>query len=185
MYCLRFVAIFSLLLPVFALCISCSSSPDDIGSKFAEWRKGVWILQDGSYAVYTDNHYFVIYASGDSAAANLYCGASQIEFHNKGMARKQVIRIRQFPGGELNFSKKSAHRPDNTETPLKIDTTLFAPNTCNIKDGIIYDSITEITDEYILLATCNGDKEKIFSNGVAVYLPAGGGEAYSYRVEKL
>ena len=73
----------------------------------------------------------------------------------------------------------------NAEIPLEIDTTQFAPNTCNIKDGIIYDSITEETDEYILLTTCNGDKEKIFSNGTAAYLPAGGGEFYSIRIESF
>ena len=52
-------------------------------------------------------------------------------------------------------------------------------------DGIIYDSVTEVTDEYILLATCNGDKEKIFSNGTSAYLPAGGGEFYSLRIENF
>ncbi len=71
----------------------------------------------------------------------------------------------------------------NAEISLKIDTTQFDPNTCNIKDGIIYDSITEVTDEYILLTTCNGDHEKIFSNGIAAYLPPGGGEFYSVRIE--
>ncbi len=50
---------------------------------------------------------------------------------------------------------------------------------------MIYDAVTEVTDEYILLATCNGDSEKIFANGVSVYMPASGGEFYSYRVEEM
>jgi hypothetical protein len=151
-------------------------------NKLAQWRKGVWLLGDGSYAIYTDTHYFVVMVSGDSTSPNIYCGASQIQFHRKGMARMQVIRVRQMPGGELITFKKNV-LGHNAEVPLEIDTTQFAPNTCNIKDGIIYDSITEETDEYILLSTCNGDKEKIYSNGIAAYLPAGGGEFYSIRIE--
>lgn len=166
---------------------SCSSSVEEKAqesseNKLAEWRKGVWLLGDGSYAIYTDTHYFVVMVSGDSASRNIYCGASQVEFHRKGMARKQVIRVRQLPGGEMTTFKENV-LGQKAEIPLEIDTTLFAPNTCNIKDGIIYDSITEGTDEYILLATCNGDHEKIFSNGTAAYLPAGGGEFYSVRIE--
>lgn len=153
-------------------------------NKLVEWRKGVWLLGDGSYAIYTDTHYFVVMVSGDSASPNIYCGASQVKYHPKGMARRQVIRVRQFPGGDLTSFKKNV-LDRNGEMPLVIDTTLFAPNTCNIKDGIIYDSITEMTDEYILLSTCNGDKEKIFSDGKAAYLPAGGGEFYSTRIEKF
>jgi hypothetical protein len=152
--------------------------------KLVEWRKGVWLLGDGSYTIYTDTHYFVVMVSGDSASQNIYCGASQVAYHRKGMARKQVIRVRQVPGGELMSFKENV-LDQNGEIPLEIDTSLFAPNTCNIKDGIIYDSITEITDEYILLSTCNGDKEKIFSDGTAAYLPAGGGEFYSLRIEKF
>ena len=159
--------------------------PRDTASKLAEWRNGVWLLPDGSYTVYTNSHYFVLVAGGDSASQNIYCGASQVRYHEKGMARKQVLRIRQVPGGELTFYKKNMFHPGNTETPMDIDASLFSPGTCNIKDGIIYDSITEVADDYILLSTCNGDKEKIFSNGVAVYLPAGGGEAYAYRIERI
>jgi hypothetical protein len=48
---------------------------------------------------------------------------------------------------------------------------------------VIYDSVEEETDEYILLATCNGDKEKIFSDGRSVYMPANGGEYWAYRIE--
>jgi len=165
--------------------ITCALPPVGTKTKLTEWRKGVWLLGDGSYAIYTDTHYFVVMVSGDSASANIYCGASQVRYHHKGMARKQVIRVRQFPGSALAFFKENVVRPDNTEASLEIDTSLFAPNTCNIKDGIIYDSITEETKDYILLSTCNGDKEKIFSNGVSVYLPKEGGEFYSYRIEQL
>lgn len=170
--------------------VSCSTPPVEEENrlseenKLAEWRKGVWLLSDGSYAIYTDTHYFVVMVSGDTSAPNIYCGASQIQFHRKGMARKQVIRVRQFPGSELTFHKVNV-LGHNAEIPLKIDTTQFAPNTCNIKDGTIYDSITEMTDDYILLTTCNGDHEKIFSNGVSVYLPAGGDEAYAIRIESF
>jgi hypothetical protein len=164
--------------------VSCSVPPMDTKTKLAEWRKGVWLLGDGSYAIYTDTHYFVVMASGDSSSANIYCGASQVRYHNKGMARKQVIRVRQFPGSTLTWFKENV-LGHNAEIPLEIDTSQFAPNTCNIKDGIIYDSITEITKDYILLSTCNGDKEKIFSNGVSVYLPKDGGEFYSLRIERF
>ena len=183
----RFIWI-ALVLIFVALALSCSAPPVEeqtqvsVKGKLAEWRKGVWLLGDGSYAIYTDTHYFVVMVSGDSASPNIYCGASQVEFHQKGMARKQVIRVRQFPGRDLNSFKQNV-LGHNAEIPLEIDTTQFAPNTCNIVDGIIYDSVTEVTDEYILLATCNGDKEKIFSNGTAAYLPAGGGEFFSVRIE--
>jgi len=177
--------LFALSVIFLLLAFSCSKPPADLKTRLAEWTKGVWILQDGSYAIYTDTHYFVISASGDSSSPNIYCGASQIQYHNKGIARKQIIRVRQFPGSKLTFFQKVVIQPDTTETPLKVDSTQFAPNTCNIKDGIIYDSITEVKDDYILLTTCNGDQEKIFSNGVSVYLPAGGGAAYSFRIERF
>ncbi len=157
----------------------------DGGIKLAEWRKGVWISGSGTYTIYTDTHYFILSHDGDSTSPNLYFGASQVKFCKKGMARKQVIRLRQMPGRDMQLFKGLSFRPDHTEEPLSIDTSLFAPGRCNVKKGIIYDSITETTDEYILLATCNGDREKIFANGVAVYMPAGGGEFYSYRIEKL
>jgi hypothetical protein len=161
-----------------------SENASSEANKLKEWRKGVWLLGDGSYAIFTDDHYFVVQVSGDSASPNIYCGASQVVYHRKGMARKQVIRVRQLPGGEL-FSFKQNVLGHDAEIPLVIDTTLFVPNTCNIKDGIIYDSITEETDEYILLATCSGDYEKIYSNGTSAYLPAQGGEFYSIRIEKF
>ncbi len=176
-----FVMMFS-----FAFMVPASSqTPDDVEARLREWRKGVWLLPDGSYTVYTDNHYFVLSAGGDSSRPNLYCGSSQVRYSPKGMARKQVMRLRQAPGRNPVFFVKNMFQEDHSEVPMVIDPALFTTGTCNIKDGIIYDSITEVTDTYILLSTCNGDKEKIFSNGVSVYMPAGGGEAYAYRVERL
>ncbi len=165
--------------------VTCCTPPTDVQTKLAQWRNGVWATGDGTYSIFTDHHYFVLFASGDSSSANIYCGASQVQYHHKGMARRQVLRVRQFPGSQLTFFKESVLQTDHTETPLQIDTSQFAPGKCNIKDGIIYDSITEITGDYILLTTCNGDQEKIFSNGVSVYIPAGGGEHYAYRLESF
>jgi len=167
------------------LLAACSAWMPDADTRLAEWRKGVWISDNGTYTIYTDTHYFVISYEGDSASANLYFGASQVRFCKRGVARKQVIRLRQTPGRDMQLFKDLPFRPDHTEEPLSIDTTLFKPGRCITKKGIIYDSITETTAEYILLTTCNGDKEKIFSNGVSIYMPAGGGEYYSYRIEEL
>jgi hypothetical protein len=167
------------------LIVSCVSAPADDQGKLAQWRKGVWMTEDGNYTIYTDSHYFVVYVSGDSSSPNIYCAASQVRYHHKGMARKQVLRVRELPNTPRTMFDESTLQPDHSEAPLVIDTSQFTPGVCNIKDGVIYDSITEETDEYILLATCNGDREKIFSNGVSVYLPASGGEFYSYRIESL
>lgn len=101
------------------------------------------------------------------------------------MARAQTVRFRQNPGGEPYSFKETKFLPDHTEEPIATDTTLFNPTACVIKDGIIYDAIMEETDDYILLATCNGDKEKIYSDGHSAYMPAGGGEFFSYRIEKI
>ncbi len=162
-----------------------TDSTGDIKAKLLEWKKGVWVSGSGTYTVWTDNHYFVISHTGDTARPNLYFGASQVEFHNKGIARQQIIRYRKPPGGDVTSFRESVVREDHTEQPMATDTSLFTPGTCNIKDGIIYDAVTEVTEDYILLATCNEDKIKLFNNGVEVYLPAGGGEFYSYRIEEL
>lgn len=154
-----------------------------VQSHLAEWQKGVWIQPGGSYTIYTDTHYFVVMASGDPDSPNIYCGASQVRYCSGGMARKQVVRVRQLPGGDMNTFNESVFEEGGKEDLLVIDTTLFKPDVCNIVDGVIYDSITEETDDYILLSTCNGDKEKIYKNGVSVYMPKDGGEFYSYRVE--
>ena len=141
------------------------------------------MLSDGSYAIYTESHYFVVSARGDSACENIYCGASQIKFTDKGIARKQTLRIRKLPDGELMMSKDPSPSTDQEHALFEIDLTLFEPGSCNIKDGIIYDSVTEESEKFILLSTCNGDKEKIFSDGRSAYLPAGGGEYWATRIE--
>jgi hypothetical protein len=151
--------------------------------KLRDWRTGVWLLADGSYSIYTDSHYFVVSVGGDSSRTNLYCGASKIRITDKGIARAQTVRIRQMPGGSLQWFKKAENTSNIGSDILKYDSTLFQPGTCNIIDGVIYDSVTEVTDNYILLSTCNGDKEKIFSDGRSVYLPASGGEHWATRIE--
>jgi hypothetical protein len=151
--------------------------------KLQQWRRGVWLLADGSYTIYTDAHYFVVTASGDSAQANIYCGGSQIRITEKGIARRQTLRIRKLPGGDFTFFKERRFTTGQDSAALKIDMSLFQPGTCNVRDHIIYDSVTEETDEYILLSTCNGDKEKIFSDGRSVYLPLSGGEYWAHRIE--
>ncbi|HEX7343177.1 MAG TPA: hypothetical protein VF398_02875 [bacterium] len=163
-----------------------SESAGGAASTLAQWRQGVWLLQDGSFAIYTDSHYFVLLAEGgDGDNANIYCGASQIRFHDQGLARKQILRVRKVPSGEFSFFKDNVLTEDHGERLMEIDPSQFSPGNCNIKDGIIYDSITEMGNDYILLTSCNGDREKIFSNGVAVYLPAGGGESHQYRIEEF
>jgi len=165
--------------------VSFQPHSENVDELLRQWRKGVWLLPDGTFTVYTDTHYFVLMATGDSATPNIYCGASQLRYHMKGMARKQVLRVRQLPGQPIIFVKENVFRGEKAETPMDIDASLFTPGVCNVKSGIIYDSVTEATDTFILLSTCNGDREKIFSNGVSVYLPAGGGEAYAYRIEQF
>lgn len=160
------------------------AEPAGTGERLRDWRTGVWLLSDGSYAIYTDTHYFVVSVGGDSARTNLYCGASKILMTNGGMAREQRIRIRQMPGGTLEWFKNPESAGAETGIP-SFNESLFQPGTCTIADGVIYDSITEATDEYILLSTCNGDREKIFSDGRAVYLPSGGGEYWEIRIERF
>lgn len=179
-FCLAAAALATLL-----FCGTGKKPSGELKAQLAEWRQGVWISGQGTYTIYTDDHYFVISYEGDSTAPSIYCGASQVIYHNKGMARRQNIRLRQFPGQGLNYYRDLLSRSDTAEVPLTIDTNLFTPGTCNVKDGIIYDAVTEATKDYILLATCNGDKEKIYSNGISAYLPAGGGEFYSIRIEKF
>ena len=56
-----------------SLLFSCSAG-ETTGEELRQWRRGVWQLTDGSYAIYTDSHYFVVSASGDSAQASLHSG---------------------------------------------------------------------------------------------------------------
>ncbi len=169
---------------LFALAASvwCQDEPTSIQDRLAEWRQGVWIT---TYTIWTDSHYFVVSYEGNSVSPNIYVGASQVRFHNKGIARQQVLRLREAPGGDRQMFRETAFQSDHKEAPMVFDSSMFKPDVCNIIDGVIYDAIIKATDEYILLATCNGDKVKMLADGVSVYMPAGGGEYYSYRVEKL
>lgn len=166
---------------------SCATTPT-LSERLRTMRTGVWLNASGVYTVWTDEHYFVVSASGDGSSTNVYCGASQIRFTDKGIARKQNVRLRQRGMGDPTiFTDESAFRKaaDGVEElPLKIDTGMFDPTTCVTEGGVIYDSISEVTGEYILLTTCDGDREKIFNDGRTVYLPASGGEYWSYRIER-
>jgi hypothetical protein len=166
-------------LSVISSCTTSQTTED----KLRHWRRGVWQLANGSYTIYTDDHYFVVSVSGDSSDANLYCGGSELRVTERGMARRQTVRIRKLPGGDLAWSKKPSSFSSVDNGPFEIDLAKFQPGTCIIDGDIIYDSVTEETNDYILLATCNGDKEKIFSDGRSVYLPAGGGEYWARRIE--
>jgi hypothetical protein len=170
------------LIAVLAFTLACSPSLTT-ADKLRQWRQGVWQLADGSYTIFTENHYFVVSASGDSTRANIYCGASQIRFTDKGIARKQTLRIRKFPGGDLKLLKDTPPSSNETQPILAVDMSQFQPGTCNTTEGIIYDSVSEETDDFILLSTCNGDREKLFPDGRSVYLPASGGEHWAYRIE--
>jgi hypothetical protein len=175
-------AVTSVLILSVGVLLACSTD-QTTGGKLRQWRRGVWLLADGSYAIYTDDHYFVVSTSGDSAQANVYCGGSQIRITDKGMARKQTVRIRKFPGGDLQLFKEMRSPSEEGEVALDLDMEQFEPGKCNVHEGVIYDSVTEEADQYILLTTCNGDKEKIFYDGRSVYMPASGGEFWAYRIE--
>ena len=181
---------FSMVAVALAIQISCVSkqpagSSSRQSERLREWRKGVWTQGDGSFTIYTNTHYFVVSSTGDSSSMNLYVGASQIAFHEKGIARKQILRVRQMPGASVQTFIDSVINENGEEALLIFDTTLFIPGSCTLKNGILYDAIEASTDSSITLSTCNGDKEVVYSKGVSKYLPAGGGEAYSVRIEKL
>jgi hypothetical protein len=164
--------------------IGSPTKDESVRDKLIKWRTGVWLTPGGTYTVWTPEHYFVLSMAGDSANPNLYYGCSRVSYHEKGMTRYQVQRFREFPGNFTMFSEPAMAK-NHEEIPYSPDTTLFDTTKCVIKDGIIYDAVIEVTDSTILLLSCNGDREKIFNNGKSVYLPATGGEAYSYRVEKF
>ena len=172
--------ILTLLVLPLVLCGTCSRALTT-QEKLSTWRQGVWLLGGGGRAIYTDAHYFVLTASGDSARVNLYCGTSLLRYTEKGIARKQILRVRQSPGRELQLVSESLG--EWSEEVLEIDMDQFQAGTCTLHEGILYDSVIEETDEYILLATCNGDRERIYADGRSVYLPAGGGEFWAYRIE--
>ena len=93
MYRVRFAAVFAL---VFCFASPCLSQ-DSTASKLQEWKRGVWLSSGGGYAVWTDNHYFVVWGSGEGDKAQVYCGSSRVRYTDKGIARQQNLRIRKTP----------------------------------------------------------------------------------------
>jgi len=165
----------------------CASRPST-ADKLREWQHGVWVSTGGVYTVWTDSHYFVVSATGDSTKANIYCGSSRIRFTDKGVARHQNLRLRQTPDSAMlvhgDYSMYfEGENGGVEEAPLEIDLDQFKPGTCNVVEGVIYDSVSEETPEYILLSSCNGDQIKLFRNGRSLYRSADGYEAWSYRIE--
>ena len=101
-YIKGFSAVLLLFLFIFTGCCPEDNKIQSTADKLKAWRTGVWISGNGTYTIYTPDHYFVLSMEGDTADANLYYGASQVSFHNDGMARYQVSRLRKFPGGEID-----------------------------------------------------------------------------------
>ena len=138
--------------------------------------------------VWTDTHYFVVWGTGEGDKAQVYCGSSRVRYTDKGIARHQNLRIRKTVGSELHIRDEYTMYPKSSdggvvEDPLEIDMRHFSPGTCNIVEGVIYDSVTEETPEYILLSSCNGDKIQIYSDGRSLYKSSDGSETWSYRIE--
>ncbi|HOP05931.1 MAG TPA: hypothetical protein PLF13_01435 [candidate division Zixibacteria bacterium] len=183
---LRVVSL-SMVLIALALLAACQGERESLTNveKLRAWQKGVWISGSGTYTVYTDDHYFVISSEGDSANANLYFAASQLGFYEQGMTRYQTVRLRKIPQGNPIYWKKEGFITNNIEVRQPVDTSLFDNRSCVVQDGVIYDAIIESTDTYILMATCGGDKIRLMCDGRSAYLPASGGEFWSYRVETL
>ncbi len=174
---------------VLAACFAspCLSQPST-AAKLHEWSRGVWLSVGGGYAVWTDNHYFVVWGSGEGTKAQLYCGSSRVLYTDKGIARHQNLRIRKTSNSDLRIAEDYSMYTESeaggvVEEPLKIDLGLFTPGTCKIVEGVIYDSVTEETAEYILLSSCNGDRVKLFSDGRSLYMSSDGSETWSYRIE--
>jgi hypothetical protein len=168
-----------------ALGFGAPTEVESVRDKLMRWQIGVWLSAGGTYTVWTPEHYFVLSMSGDTTDPNLYYACSQVSYHEKGITRHQVQRFRKFPGGDPTMFSEDTFTAEHGETPYTPDTTLFDPNKCIIQGGVIYDAIIENTDTYILLATCNGDRIKLFSDGRSAYLPATGGASYSYRIEEF
>lgn len=163
----------------------CVLPPADSQIKLKEWRKGVWIKADGSYAIYTNSHLFLLSARESMNSPQFLFSASQIKFHEKGLATKEVFNFRHIPDGKYHYFQEAVLQPDYTEVPFDIDSSCFKPGVGKEKDGITYASITEDAEEHILLSLSNGDKEKIFSNGTSIYFFNEGRTAYSYRIERF
>ena len=160
-----------------------TGQPGNVAEKLRTWQKGVWTSSGGTYSIWTDTHYFVVQGIVMDDSANVYCGASQIEYTDKGIARSQVVRVRKTPGQALFAATTDIFDSTGHEKPLVIDETKFKPGTCAYDKGILYDSIDSVGSDFILMSTCGGDRIRLLSSGVSVYLPISGGEAKSVRVE--
>jgi hypothetical protein len=178
----------SVLIVVIVAVVAAAGQSDSAADRLRDMREGVWLSGGGTYTIWTREHYFVVSIAGDSTHPNIYCGGSQVAYTAKGIARRQNVRFRQMgKQAPVMFGDFALYKDvDSTiETlPVPIDATLFDSSKCVIAEGVIYDCIIEETDEYILLASCGGDKVKLFADGREAYLPAGGGEFWSYRVER-
>ena len=119
---------------------SCSERPTSVAGRLANWRNGIWITGGGTYTIWSDTHYFVISYEGDSLSPNVYCGASQVQYYDLGIAREQTIRVRKFPRDDFKLFRNTSFTADHTEAPMEPDTTLFTPGQCVIKVGVIYDA---------------------------------------------
>ena len=160
-----------------------AGQPGNAAEKLRSWQVGVWLSPGGTYTVWTETHYFVVQGFLQQDSANIYCGASQIAFTDKGVARKQIVRVRKTPGQDLYANTGDYFDSLGMEQPLVIDESKFKPGTCAYDKGILYDSIDSVGTDFILMSTCGGDKVRLLSNGVSLYLPTSGGEAKSVRVE--
>ncbi|MEW5700970.1 MAG: hypothetical protein AB1792_01900 [Candidatus Zixiibacteriota bacterium] len=182
---MRRLGVLTALLLLSAGSMSHATGPTDVEEKLRTWQKGVWLNPGGTYTVWTDTHYFVVQGQRDGDSANVYCGASQVAFTDKGIARKQLVRVRKSP----NQSWYISTTPEDFDTlgmerPLAFDESKFKPGTCIIEKGIIYDAVDEVTPDYILLSTCGGDRIKLYREGIMEYLPSGGGAFRSIKIEK-
>ena len=184
MYRSRFVIIFALTICFASPCFSQLST----ASKLQEWKRGVWLSSGGGYSVWTDTHYFVVWGAGEGANAQVYCGSSRVRYTDKGIARHQNLRIRKTASSELRIKDDSSIYTESenggvVEVPLEIDMSHFSPGACNIVDGVIYDSVTEESSDYILLSSCNGDQLQLYNDGRFLYKSSDGSETWSYRIE--
>ncbi|MBK7142099.1 MAG: hypothetical protein IPH75_08470 [bacterium] len=147
-----------------------------------QWAKGVWLFENSSYMVITDSHYFVITASGDTSNPLIYCAASQLAFTPKGLVHTERLFAAHRPEGENELFRATQ---TDRELPLSVDTAKFVAEKSEVVNDVWYDAIIELTDDYVLLSTNNGDKAKFFKDGRAVYMPKAGGEFISRKVEQL
>lgn len=182
----RSVAILAL---VACLASPCFSQPST-ATRLREWYRGVWLSPGGGYAVWTDTHFFVVWGSADGDKSQVYCGSSRVRYTDKGIVRHQNLRIRQTASSKLQITEDYSmyYESDDdglVEKSLAVDMGQFRPGVCNIVEGVIYDSVAEETSEYILLASCNGDKVQLFSDGRQLYRSSDGRETWWYRIETL